>query len=121
MNEDAAALIVDLAESLDYALTVPSGPLQSAMRCAMQEPRFGDLVVVLAGDAEWSTAGDRVGRYVERWAEQDDGQFAVGFTVHTLDGRETRWTNASMVRVNDIYQAARERLDEARAVVNGRT
>ena len=111
--DTTAALIVDIAESLDAALTVPHSPIQEAMRRVMQEPRFGDLVAVLHARRD-TPAADRVGRYVERWAEQDDGQFVVGFTVHTLDGREVRWTNATMVRVGGVEDAARDALDARR-------
>lgn len=111
---DYAALLVDLAESLDHALTVPHSPIQEAMRRVMQEPRFGDLVVVLHARRD-TPAADRVGHYVERWAEQVDGRFAFGFTVHTLDGREVRWTNATMVRVSGVEDAARDALDARRS------
>lgn len=118
--EAAAALLVDIAESLDAALTVPHSPIQEAMRRAMDAPRPGDLVVVMAVRRR-RAAPHRVGHYVGSYddvvAREDDGTELRerGFTIRLLDGSEIDWTNAHVVRVGDVYCAARDALDTRRS------
>lgn len=115
--ERVAALIVDVADSLDGALTVPHSPIQAAMRRAMDAPRPGDLVVVMAV-RRGTPAIDRVGHYVESWPEfvREDGLVLTrGHTIRRLDGGEARWTNVKVVRVSGIDDAARDDLDARRS------
>lgn len=115
--EATAALLVDVAESLDHALTAPHSPIQGAMRGLMDQPREGDLVVVMSARRD-TPAAERVGHYVESWAElgsPDADALTRGHTIRRLDGAEVRWTNARIVRVSGIYGAACDALDARRS------
>lgn len=119
-QEATAAPLVDVAESLDAALTVPHSPIQEAMRRAMDQPREGDLVVVMHVRRD-TPAIDRVGYYIGSYldvmAREADGTelHERGFALRRLDGTEIDWTNARAVRVSDIYGAARDALDARRS------
>lgn len=106
------ALLVDVAESLDAALTVPHSPMQQAMRDAMDAaPQVGDMVVVTMARAS-TPAIERVGRYlgIEPVTDEDGEEIDEAFAIVVADGRVMYWTNAAIVRVEAIEDAARAML-----------